>query len=114
MGTFYPIKVYCTAWKLPATASIITAELALPFALFLDSLTALQIIKSHCPHSHHNLILIIHHLIFHLTSQGDNIHLQWVPSHVGVRGNMVTNRAEVEAYTHPSHIDLATDLTTTC
>ncbi|MPC21834.1 hypothetical protein E2C01_014834 [Portunus trituberculatus] len=57
--------------------------------------------------SHHNLTLFIHHLI----SQQHNIHLQWMPSHVGVMGNTVTDRAAAEAHTHPSPIDLATDQT---
>ncbi|MPC56557.1 hypothetical protein E2C01_050519 [Portunus trituberculatus] len=80
-----------TVLRLPASASITTAELfaikeglqfatTLPtlcsIALFSDSLSALQIIKSHRPHSHLNLTLIIHHLILHLTSLGHTIHLQ--------------------------------------
>ncbi|MPC74802.1 hypothetical protein E2C01_069177 [Portunus trituberculatus] len=115
-----------TAWRLSATASITTAKLfaikedlqfattlATPcsIALFSNSLSALQIIKSHRPHSQHNLTLIIHHLIFHLTSLGHTIHLQWVPFHGSVMGNMVADRAAAEAHTHPSPIDLANDQT---
>ncbi|MPC70350.1 hypothetical protein E2C01_064594 [Portunus trituberculatus] len=100
--------------RLLATASITTAELfaikeglqfattlAAPcsIALFSDSLSALQIIKSHRPHSHHNFTLIIHHLILHLTSLGHTIHLQWVPSHVSVMGNTMADRAAAEAHT---------------
>ncbi|MPC67791.1 hypothetical protein E2C01_061975 [Portunus trituberculatus] len=46
-----------------------------------------------------------------LTSLGHTIHLQWVPSHVGVIGNTVADRAAAEAHTHPSPIDLTTDQT---
>ncbi|MPD05758.1 hypothetical protein E2C01_101522 [Portunus trituberculatus] len=42
---------------------------------------------------------------------GHTIHLQWVPSHVGVMRNTVADRAAAEAHTHPSPIDLATDQT---
>ena len=80
-------------------------------ALFSDSLSALQIIKFHRPHSHHNLTLTIHYFILHWTSLGHNICLQWVPSHVSVMGNTVANRAAVRACARPSPIDLATNRT---
>ncbi|XP_045119657.1 uncharacterized protein LOC123509432 [Portunus trituberculatus] len=123
---YIPSRSLATAWQLPATASITRAELfaikdglqfattlAAPcsIALFSDSLSALQIVKSHRPHSHHNVSLIIHHLIFHLISLGHTIHLQWVPFYVGVMGNTVVDRAAAQAHTHPSLIDLATDQT---
>ncbi|KAG0710347.1 hypothetical protein GWK47_002516 [Chionoecetes opilio] len=36
---------------------------------------------------------------------------QWVPSHNGVRGNTVADRAGAEAHSLPSPIDMTTDLT---
>ncbi|MPC51186.1 hypothetical protein E2C01_045027 [Portunus trituberculatus] len=76
-----------------------------------DSLSTLHIIRFYCPHSHHNLTLIIHHLILHLTSLGHDIHLQLLPSDVGVMGNTMAIRAVAEVHTHPSFIDIATDQT---
>ncbi|MPC67724.1 hypothetical protein E2C01_061907 [Portunus trituberculatus] len=123
---YIPSRSLATDWRLPATASITTAEMfaikeGLQFAttlaapcslsLFSDSFSTLQIIKSHRPHSHHNLTLIIHRLILQLTSLGHTIHLQWVPAHVSVIGNTVADRAVAEAHTHPSSTDLATDQT---
>ncbi|MPC35988.1 hypothetical protein E2C01_029428 [Portunus trituberculatus] len=76
-----------------------------------NSLSALQIIRFHFPHSHPNITCIIDHLILHLTSLGHNIHLHWVPSHVSVMGNMMADRAAAEVHTNPSPTDLATDQT---
>ncbi|MPC97000.1 hypothetical protein E2C01_092287 [Portunus trituberculatus] len=69
---YIPSRSLATAWRLLATASITTAELftikeglqfattlAAPcsIALFSDSLSALQIVQSHRPHSHHLFLL---------------------------------------------------------
>ena len=123
---YVPSRSLATAWRLPPTASILTAELfaireglhyalslASPcsIALFSDSLTALQLIHSHCPRSHHHLTFSIHHLLFQLTTSGRTIHLQWVPSHVGVVGNTVADKAAAQAHSHPTTVDLPTDQT---
>ena len=80
-------------------------------AIFVDSLSALQLIQLHRPRSHHSIIFSIHLLLHQLVTSGYDIHLQWVPSHIGVVGNSVADRAAAGAHSHPSPIDLPTDLT---
>ena len=125
-ATYVPSRNLATAWRLPAETSILTAELfaireglkyavslasPCPIALFTDSLTALQLIHSHRPRSHHDLTFTIHLLLCHLTSAGFTPHLQWVPSHVGIAGNTVADRAAAEAHSHLNTVDLPTDQT---
>ena len=70
-----------------------------------DSLSALQIITSHSPHSPHP-----HHSSSPhppLTSLGHNIRLQWVSSHVSVMGNSghqgsSSSSSSSSSGTHPS------------
>ena len=71
-ATVTPLRSLATAWGLPSTVSIVTAEVFVvkvgrnfansfafpcPVALFTDTLTVLQIIHSHCPHTHHHLLI---------------------------------------------------------
>ena len=42
---------------------------------------------------------------------GYTTHLQWVPSHVGVVGNTVADRAAAEAHSHLNTVDPPTDQT---
>ena len=124
-AVYIPSKSLATAWRLPDTASILTAELfaireGLTFAttlppcavtLFSDSLSALQLLSRHRPHTHHSLVFSIHLLLLRLLSSGFSPHLQWVPSHIGVVGNTVADKAAAEAHSHPSPITLQTDQT---
>ena len=75
----------------------------------LNPLIALQLILRHCSKTHHSLCFTIHHLLLPLSSSDSSIHLQWVPSHVGVMGNTVADRAAAEAQSHPFPIHLPTD-----
>ena len=122
---YIPSRTLATAWRLPATASILTAELfavreGLTFAttlppcaitLFCDSLSALHLLRRHRPNTHHSLVFSIHQLLLRLLSSGFSPHLQWVPSHIGVVGNTVADKAAAEAHSHPSPIALPTDQT---
>ena len=75
----------------------------------LNPLIALQLILRHCSKTHHSLCFTIHHLLLPLSSSDSSIHLQWVPSHVGVMSNTVADRAAAEAQSHPFPIHLPTD-----
>ena len=85
--------------RLPAASSIFTAEaraimLALSFvesyhgdkfAIFSDSLSCLQAIRSHSPEN--PLIVTIRNKLVSLRENGKFVTLVWVPSHVGIQGN---------------------------
>ena len=79
--------------------------------LFTDSLTALQLIASLSPKTYHSLYLHMHQFIHQLKTLSAEVHLQWVPSHIGAVGNTVSDRAANETHSHPSPIDLKTDQT---
>ncbi|XP_050724067.1 uncharacterized protein LOC127002297 [Eriocheir sinensis] len=116
---YLPTLHTSTNWKLQPHTTILGAELFairegltaattlpphLSVSLFTDSLTSLQLISTHRPHTHHTLCFAIHSLLAQLTSGGRRVHLQWVPSHIGIMGNTVVDQAANLAHTHPQPI----------
>ncbi|XP_050706946.1 uncharacterized protein LOC126992319 [Eriocheir sinensis] len=107
-AVYLPALHTSTNWKLHPHTTILTAATTLPphqpVSLFTDSLTSLQLISTHKPHTHHTLCFAIHSLLAQLTSGGRRVHLQWVPSHSGIVGNTVADQAANLAHSHPQPI----------
>ena len=55
--------------------------------IFSDSVSALQALQQKQQRDNFELLSAIHHQMAHLHREGANIHLHWVPGHVGVTGN---------------------------
>ncbi len=68
------------------------------FIIYTDSLSVLQSLLSH--HHTHPLILKTLNLLDNLTYLGFSIKFCWVPSHVGIRGNELADRAAKTAFNH--------------
>ena len=95
-------------WRLPTGVSILQAELvailkalrharqspARSIVIHSDSLSALLLLESGNMKDNVFLVSSILHESAFLVSQGKGVHLHWVPSHVGIRGN---ERADHEA-----------------
>ncbi|XP_050709265.1 uncharacterized protein LOC126994066 [Eriocheir sinensis] len=103
-----PGTTICRTWRLPPETDVLTAELyALHQALthlhtthsrdkavvFTDSLSSLHLILSRHPTSSTALAHTIQRALLILTSEGWEITLQWVPSHSGIRGNVIADAA---------------------
>ena len=89
--------------------SIFTAELAgimmaleyisyLPLAIFrivllVDSMSALRSLDSFNPNSRPDLIYEIYYLLYCLSLKGITIDFCWIPSHCGIQGNEMADRA---------------------
>ena len=55
--------------------------------IFSDSVSALQALQQNQQRDNFELLSAIHYQMTHLHREGANIHLHWVPGHVGVTGN---------------------------
>ena len=119
-AAFYvPSLQVTTTWRLHPKVTILGAELFaireglafalsslpphVPLALFTDSLTALRLLSAPRPRTHLSLCFAIHTLLLRLSSGGRLVRLQWVPSHVGISGNAIADRAANLAHSqlHP-------------
>ncbi|KAG0719446.1 hypothetical protein GWK47_050443 [Chionoecetes opilio] len=68
-----------------------------------DSMSALQVLRQPCtPMDNVQLTTAILGHIQGLAAQGCRIRLNWVPSHVGLRGNKAADEAAREATRHPA------------
>jgi ribonuclease HI len=126
----HPFLSHSQAYKLNRDHSIYTAELvairtaiqeitgiennlniSAKFVIFSDSLSSLLSIQQEHSHSHPNILNEILTLIVNLRS---TLHLVWVPSHVGIRGNetadqlakkgLVKKRVDIYARFEPQDI----------
>ena len=103
-------------FSLPKYASVFTAELSalwyaaeeiktLPkqkFVIFSDSRSALEALKSYNPKN--SLVREIKYKFHRLYNSGFDVEICWVPSHIGIRGNEVADKAAKEAITKPRSI----------
>ena len=76
-----------------------------PVAIFTDSLTSLLLISTHYPLSYQRLVFAIHHLILSYSKSNHKVHLQWIPSHVGIHGNTCADAAAKAAHNNLTTID---------
>jgi ribonuclease HI len=104
---------YTTFIHLPDSCSIFTAELRgilmalhhiasrryMDSAIFTDSQSALQVIQQQ--HTSDPLLLGIHSALFDLHQKHCTVSFCWVPSHMGLRGNELADRAAKAACHHP-------------
>lgn len=102
-------------WRLPPQVSILQAELAAilcalrhatadmntTIIIHSDSLSALKVLQAMSVRDNTRLITTILHEANTLVSLGKNIILDWVPSHVGLRGNEKADRAAATARSLP-------------
>ncbi|XP_050690435.1 uncharacterized protein LOC126982433 [Eriocheir sinensis] len=102
-------------WRLPPQVSILQAELAAilcalrhatadmntTIIIHSDSLSALKVLQAMSVRDYTRLITTILHEANTLVSLGKNIILDWVPSHVGLRGNKKADRAAATARSLP-------------
>ena len=74
--------------------------------IFCDSLSALEAIKSQKEEQFiHEILLLYTQLHF----KGTEVHLEWIPSHCGIRANEVVDKAAKHALTH-THIEIKNKL----
>lgn len=73
-----------------------------PIAIFSDSLSVIKSINMQKPSSRPNLLNSFYDTVRLISSK---IHLIWVPSHIGLRGNEIADKLAQEATTR-DHIDL--------
>ena len=111
---YIPAKNVVTTWKIPDECSVATAELFAIFravlylknqdirdgVIFTDSKTSLQIIAEPRSWGDHYLGAWIAKTISHETT------LQWVPRHVGIKGNEIADKATQLAHTADTTEDL--------
>ena len=114
-------------WKLDGAHTVVAAELfailgALTFisesipqrsiVIFTDSQSALHLLRSLHPASHQELVYDSHSILYALCNQGYVINFQWVPSHVGINGNEVVDKAATHAHSLPQITDYNLDKVT--
>ena len=101
--------------KLPQQASVYTAELtAIKLALeymkhkrnknctiYTDSLSAVISVKNR---KANHLVTKIHHLTQYLRTKNNNITICWIPSHVGIAGNVMADKKAKEALSRNNNI----------
>ena len=106
-ATYFPSLRICRTWRLSSDHTVVAAELfAILQALeplkslapdsvviYSDSRSGLSLLRTCYPGKYHLLVFKIHELLLQLLSQGWTISLQWVPSHAGIEGNEVVDRA---------------------
>lgn len=114
-AVYLPATATCKTWRLPAVTDVLTAELfailqALTLlhttlrqhpraVIYTDSLSSLHLILSRHPPTSTNIVHTIQQTLLHLTTQGWEIVLQWVPSHTNIRGNEIADSAAKMALT---------------
>jgi ribonuclease HI len=98
--------------RIPSSASIFTAEAQAldhavqvaagsddsAFTIFSDSMSCLKALQSH--KLTHPIILATLESVHHRMSSGKLITFCWIPSHVGIKGNELADRAAKDALTH--------------
>lgn len=110
-AVYFPTLQRCKTWRLPSSHSNLAAELhAILGALdnidliekdrvviYSDSQTGLALISDRLTRTYTTLVRKIQLRLYHLTTGGCQITLQWVPSHTGITGNEIADRATREA-----------------
>ena len=106
-------------WRLDGRHSVVTAELfallgALsfikdtltpqPIAIFSDSQSALSLLSTFCPTTHRQLVFEFHSMLSSLYTLGYVLRFQWIPSHVGIRGNRIVDSAATMAHSSPDMV----------
>jgi len=113
---YIPTLQLAQSWKLSGAHSSVFAELfaihkALLFCvqflkpqkivIFTDSCVALSLITTRYPKRYHRILSIIHKTLAKLTkSLGWTILYQWTPSHIGIQGNEIADKAAKLAHSH--------------
>ena len=116
---FVEEKNICSTWNLSGGVPIITAELfaisqAMIFiarncivnsVIFTDSQSALLLVANRKPPSNRALVYNIQQAICDLTSKGYKTGIQFIPSHKGILGNEVADKAA--GMTHGAEVTYA-------
>ena len=106
-AVYLPANRSCTSWRLPANCEITFAELfailkACEYAIankvtktiiYSDSKSSIQLLLSNQPKCYRELVMLTHHRIIHLLTSSVSFHIQWVPSHCGIKGNEIADKA---------------------
>ena len=61
--------------------------------IYSDSKSSVQLLLSIHPSCYRELVILTHLRIMHLLASSFSLHIQWVPSHTGIQGNEIADRA---------------------
>ena len=123
-AVFFEDLSLCQSWRLGPYHYILAAELvaiymALLFlrdnlppqkvVLFSDSQTSLFLLQAPSPSSHRTLVFAIQDLVIRLLESGWVLHFQWVPSHCGIIGNDIADKAAGHAHSRNDDFSVLSD-----